>query len=225
MSKSSTTSSVLIMADIRIGSIPERFAQLYTQTNSTNPVTKVSTSNQLIQYNSSVAHVGTQLIWYMTDKFNSSDSSKYSPNELKLCEMDPDGICRYRNDKRDIVYLADAIIVDKDVMQTHRDIFQLMKYFESSENVLVLVTNEPLPLVNDKNITAAVYHLIDYNCELLDSETGSTKLLLAAYLIVLALWLYRNVVHYPNTMTVLHRLLTIPPVLKVMLMATNYIMF
>lgn len=70
-----------------------------------------------------------------------------------------------------------------------------------------------------------MYHLIDYNCEMLDSETGSTKLLLAAYLIVLALWLYRNVVHYPNTMTVLHRLLTIPPVLKVMLMATNYMMF
>ena len=113
-----------------------------------SPATKVS--DIIFRYWLSVAveHVGTQLIWYMTDKFNNGESSKYSPTELKLWEKDPDGICRYRNEKRDIVYLADVIIVDKDVMQTHRDVFQLMKYFESSEDVLVLVANEPLPLVN-----------------------------------------------------------------------------
>ena len=45
-----------------------------------------------------------------------------------------------------------------------------------------------------------------------------------AYIIALMLWIYRNLYHYPRTMTVLHRLLTIPPLVKLTLMMTNYSM-
>lgn len=45
------------------------------------------------------------------------------------------------------------------------------------------------------------------------------------YTVVLILWVYRNVYHYPRTMTVLHRLLTVPLALKLTLMVSNYCMF
>lgn len=45
------------------------------------------------------------------------------------------------------------------------------------------------------------------------------------YFVVLTLWLYRNWYHYPRTTTVLHKVLTIPPSLKLMLMICNYSMF
>lgn len=106
---------------------------------------------------------GTDLIWYFTDKFNQGKEGTYNPKKLDLCEKDHDYICRYRDSNDEVVYLSDMIIVDKDLLTNENSSFTLMKEFESSENVLVLIANTTLPLTGKENTTAHVHHLIDYN--------------------------------------------------------------
>lgn len=59
--------------------------------------------------------------------------------------------------------MADVIIVDKDIFEEDSPVFRLMKYFESSENILLLVTNEVIDIPVGQTIDANVHHLIDYN--------------------------------------------------------------
>lgn len=94
------------------------------------------------------------------------------------------------------------------------------------EKVLVLTLEEPFDIpVNIGELTLRVHHKIDYHCDMLGLEMLATKILLVLYLLVLSLWFYRNIVHYPNTMTVLHRLMSIPPVAKFILIFANYLMY
>ena len=60
---------------------------------------------------------------------------------------------------------------------------------------------------------------------MLSTESSYTKFICLLYFIVFLLWVYRNKYHYPNTMTVLHRMLTVPPFVKFLLVFTNYYFF
>jgi hypothetical protein len=163
----------------------------------------------------------------MTDKYNSSSNQEYDPKKLTKCVMEKDGICRYKDKQSDdkTIFLSSVIIIDKEIIQNRHDIFGLLKQFESPDDILVLETPTVLPIPKDAdNISVNIHHLIDFRCELLATQINVSKFLLAGYMIVLALWFYRNA-HYPNTMTVLHRILSVPPVVKLFLMAGNYMTF
>ena len=133
--------------------------------------------------------------------------------------MERDGVCRYKDKDGKTLFLTDIIIIDKEIIEKKHEVFGLLKRFESPDEVLVLETSAVLPLPKDNdNISVNIHHLIDFRCGMLDNQIEVSKVLMVGYMIVLALWFYRNIVHYPNTMTVLHRLLTVPPVTKVFLM-------
>lgn len=117
------------------------------------------------------------------------------------------------------------MLINSVVERKENSTFALMREFESSTEILVLVTKNELPQLNTEKMKVSVHHLIDYRCEMLDTETFVSKLLLLLYAIIISLWFYRNVVHYPSTMTSLHRLLSIPPVAKLVLMAVNYLLY
>ena len=137
-----------------------------------------------------------------------------------------DEICRYKNEEGETIYLTDVIIADKEIIDNKEKEFQLLQRLESSNNILVLEAKEKLPKFSSANeISLRIHHLIDYNCKMLDSEMKMTLIFLLCYCIILSLWFYRNLVHYPNTMTVMHRLLSVPPCVKFFLMVLNYLMF
>lgn len=162
----------------------------------------------------------------MTEKYNTEINQEYDPKILTKCVKERDGVCRYKDKDGKTLFLTDIIIIDKEIIQNQHEVFSLLKQFESPDEVLVLETAAVLPIPKDSdNISVNIHHLIDFRCGMLDTQIEVSKILMVCYMIVLALWFYRNIVHYPNTMTVLHRLLTVPPVVKVLLMLSNYLMF
>lgn len=105
----------------------------------------------------------------------------------------------------------------------------LLRHFENPNDVLILIAeedqiesirNNSIQVTN--KISASVYHQINFKCEMLKDESSVTGIIWMIYIITLILWVYRNTYHYPRTMTVLHKLLTVPLVLKLILMMTNY---
>lgn len=66
------------------------------------------------------------------------------------------------------------IIFDREIIEptTKGTVFELLKYFENSDEVLVLEAFEKLPEFSTaKDTRAKVYHLIDFNCPMLEIET------------------------------------------------------
>ena len=80
-------------------------------------------------------------------------------------------------------------------------------------------------LNQNKKTSVSIYHKIEYKWELLHNEGIWTLVLLLTYLFSLILWTYRNTFHYPHTVTIVQRMMTIPPSFKFVLMFGNYLLF
>ena len=74
------------------------------------------------------------------------------------------------------------IIVDQEIITGKEEAFKLLKEFESSDDVIVLKTNHSLPLYGpNDSVSVSVHHLIDFRCEMLDSEMKMTLVILVFY--------------------------------------------
>lgn len=109
---------------------------------------------------------------------------------------------------------------------------ELLHKFDSPPDTVVLKSDDQGTLVieansieNNPDVEVSIQHTIDYQCKMLNSESHITEVLCLLYCGISVLWIYRNKYHYPNTMTVLHRLLSVPPVVKFILMVANFYMF
>ena len=110
--------------------------------------------------------------------------------------------------------------------------FNLLRYFDNPDDIVILTAseNQLRTLYNSSlqmspSVSVSIYHKIEYKCEMLKNEETTTSILFLLYLFSLLLWIYRNTYHYPQTVTILHRLLTIPPSLKLLLMISNYMIY
>jgi hypothetical protein len=125
-----------------------------------------------------------------------------------------------------VIFVGTTIIMINNIFENKTLTAKLAELIDPIEKVVALTIEEPIGIpANIGELTLRVHHKIDYNCNILGLETIATKILLVLYLLVLSLWFYRNVFHYPNTMTVLHRLMSIPPVAKLVLIFANYLMY
>lgn len=104
---------------------------------------------------------------------------------MTLCVYERDGICRYKDINGTTIYLADVIIVDSEIIDGDKtgNAFNLLRFFENSDDVLVLKTKERLPeqYIRNPSIYAKVHHLIDFDCPMLDLEMKVTLALIVGY--------------------------------------------
>ena len=149
-----------------------------------------------------------------------------------------DQTCRYKeNDNKTTAYLTHVIIIDQNIVEGTQQMrtsgkesyINLLRHFENPNDVLILIAEEDqIEAIRNNSIqvtnkiSASVYHQINFKCEMLKDESSVTGIIWMIYIITLILWVYRNTYHYPRTMTVLHKLLTVPLILKLILMMTNY---
>lgn len=108
----------------------------------------------------------------------------YDETKLTQCFWEEDGICRYKDENGKTIFLSDVVIVDSDIVFDERpnSVFGLLKFFENSDNVLILETFFRLPKIIDfKEVSANVHHLIDFNCPLLSKEMKITMALIVGY--------------------------------------------
>lgn len=124
----------------------------------------------------------------MTDRYKAKDDNKYDETKLELCTMDDDGICRYKSEANSTVYLSHVMIVDEEIIEQDKLAFKLMRQFESPDDILIMLadnkqieTIKANSLTETSKITANVHHLIDFRCEMLNSESEATRILCILY--------------------------------------------